>query len=83
MSTESQQAYAEYRRLKAEFDVVGIPWNQKGSPHRLLIAAKRELAKVGFGELVTFTMKSHIQQMVANITMNNALLHRLTHRAGV
>jgi hypothetical protein len=74
--TPSQIAYAEYHRLKVEFEACGIPWNQKGSPHRIWLAAKRELAKVSVADVVDLTIKSHAPQLIANIYQSNALLRR-------
>lgn len=72
-----EQAYAKYREYQAKWDEAGIPWNHKGSPHKLLLTAKWYLSHVPFDMIVNRTLREHMPQMLDNIVQHNALLRRL------
>ena len=76
----SADHYAEYRSYKAQFDAVGIPWNKKGSPHKLWLRARYHLRRVPFRDIVSFTLRERMPQLAANVTQNNALLQRLMRK---
>ena len=72
-----EEAWAGYRKYIAAFDTAGIPWNKKGSPHRLLLKAKWYLRQISFSKIVAFTFRANMSKLAENITANNALLQRL------
>ena len=76
---DGMDAYRSYKAYQDDFDAAGIPWNEKGSPHKLRLAALWYLRQTPMQVIVRETMRAHIPQLVANITTNNALLKRLTH----
>ena len=73
-------AWLEYRKYQEAFDAAGIPWNKKGSPHKLRLQALEWLSKVPYHVVVNETIRLYTPQLVENITMNNALLTRLTRK---
>ncbi len=71
------EAWAGYREYESKWKSAGIPWNQKGSPHRLLLKARWYLKQLPINEIVSRTMRYFAPQMAKNIQQNNALLKRL------
>lgn len=74
------EAWAGYRKYKAEWDAAAIPWNAKGSPHRLLIKARWFAKHLPINEIVSRTIQYFAPQMAENIAHNNALMKRLMRK---
>jgi len=71
------ESLAAYRAGVNAFESVGIAWNEKGSPHRLLLNAKKHLKNVPFYYLIGLTLDHHKSEIVENIQRTNALFWRL------
>ena len=72
-----EAAYKSFRQYQDAFDKAKKPWNVKGSPHRLRIAALWYLRRTPMGVIISQTIRAHTPQLIANITANNALLSHL------
>ena len=80
---DGKDAYRSFRQYQDAFDKAAIPWNKKGSPHHLRIAALWYLRRTPMGVIVSETIRKYTPQLVANITANNALISRLLKKGKV
>lgn len=70
--------YRAYQDGSKAFAAAGIKWNEKGSPHRLLLNARKHLKFVAFTKIVSLTFRAHRDQIVENLSASNALSKRLS-----
>ncbi len=74
---EAQAGYLKY--MKA-WDDADIPWNKKGSPHRLRLKAKWYARHLPINRMIAASMRYFVPKLVANITTENVLLKHLMHK---
>ena len=75
-----EEAWAGYSKYKNEWDEAGIPWNQKGSPHGLLIKARWFLKQLPLNDIVSRTIRHFTPQIATNVYASNALFKRLKRK---
>lgn len=78
----SEEAYAGYRKYKQAFEDAGIPWNKKGSPHRLLLKSKWFLQQLPLNKMIQFTARYYAPKLAENICRDNPLLRHLMKAKG-
>ena len=79
--------YKEYDKIwsralaaKRQFKKAGIPWHQKGSPHRYWLKYRALMDSFPFEYVIHRVLRANRKKIARNITQNNAFLARLTSR---